>query len=67
MSDNKHDFGYFGKGVDGYVHYNQSFEQNKKDGNFNSSSSSGDTENSGCLGLIGAAVILFFMYIFTKY
>ena len=66
MSDNKHDFGYFGKGIDGYVHYNQSFEQNKKDGNFNGGGLWGYIANLGCLRLIGGAVILFFLYLFFK-
>ena len=34
MSDNKKDdYGYFGTGIDGYVHYKQTFDQSFHEGN----------------------------------
>lgn len=37
------DFGYFGKGINGYVHYNQSFDRNFKGGG------GGGNGGGGCL------------------
>ncbi len=50
------DFGYFGKGIDGYVHYNQAFERNFKNGGNGSG-------GNGCLSafLPIAAIVLFFI------
>jgi hypothetical protein len=39
------DFGYFGKGIDGYVHYMQAFDESNKGGGGGKKPTSG----SGCL------------------
>lgn len=40
------DFGYFGKGLDGYVHYKQSFDDNFKN---SGGGGNGGGGGSGCL------------------
>ena len=40
------DYGYFGKGIDGYVHYNESFERNFGKGGGGGGKKPGN--NTGC-------------------
>lgn len=50
------DFGYFGNGIDGYVHYMQTFNESNKGGGGGKKPSSG----SGCLtALVQAFAALF--------
>jgi hypothetical protein len=57
------DYGYFGKGTEGYIHYMQSFDetQKKSDGGGRKPSS-----NSGCLtsviSVLGAVLILSLLF-----
>ena len=49
----KDDFGYFGKGTDGYIHYMQFMESNQKGGGGGGRKPS---QNSGCLTVIGSVI-----------
>lgn len=53
------DFGYFGKGIDGYVHYNESFDRNFKGGGNGGG-------GSGCLTAFLPIVAITIFAIITK-
>lgn len=42
---NKNDFGFYGKGLDGYVHYKQSFDRINSSSNQNNSDKSRNNKN----------------------
>ncbi len=62
----KDDYGYFGKGTEGYVHYKQAFDESQKQEQSPAprrSSSSGLPSGCGCLGIIS---IIIFIGIFVQ-
>ena len=54
------DYGYFGKGTDGYIHYMQFMESNKKGGGGGGRKPS---QNSGCLTAIVSVIGAIFLLI----
>ncbi|MEG1437423.1 MAG: HFLK protein [Oscillospiraceae bacterium] len=56
------DFGYFGNGIDGYVHYNQAFDRNFKGGGGGGNGGGG----SGCLTAFLPILAICILAIITK-
>ena len=48
------DYGYFGKGLDGYVHYKQAFDRSSR----SSGDGPGPSGNAGCLAMVIYIAIL---------
>lgn len=51
------DYGYYGKGTTGYMHYKQDFDRN-----FNHGGSGGGGSNGGCLGAILAPILILVLW-----
>jgi len=72
------DYGYFGKGTTGYVHYKQAFDRNfggsgggggshhNGGGPHHNGGGGGDGDGCGCLFAILAAVVLFVLLILAN-
>lgn len=56
------DYGYFGKGLDGYVHYKQAFDRSSRP----SGGGPGPGRNAGCLAMVIYIAILLVTSIFSN-
>lgn len=56
------DYGYFGKGLDGYVHYKQAFDRSSR----SSGGGPGPDRNAGCLAMVIYIAILLVISIFAN-
>ena len=54
----KDDYGYFGKGSEGYAHYKQAFDRNFGHGKKPSGGGGNFDHGSGCLAVVGYILIL---------
>ena len=58
MSDD--DYGFYGKGLDGYVHYTQGVEEAEKGSSGGGPKKSGDgSTTKGCIAIIVIAVLIY--------
>ncbi len=57
----KNDYGYFGKGITGYMHYKQAFDRNNGGGK----GPSGNGGGGGCSPLLIVFIILLVLTIFS--
>lgn len=62
MSD---DFGFYGKGPEGYAHYTQAVEESKK-GSGGPGPQGDGSDNSGCVGVLLISLFIILAYYILK-